>query len=66
MHDCETKNGYNFPAKVPEEVFGPLSLKALENDKLKRNVEGFLPDADVAFLDEAALDLLPCVTCVEA
>jgi len=37
---------------VPEEVFGPLSLKALENDKLKRNVEGFLPDADVAFLDE--------------
>ncbi|CAE7327689.1 Dnah7 [Symbiodinium sp. CCMP2456] len=37
---------------VPEEVFGPLSLKALENDKLKRNVDGFLPDADVAFLDE--------------
>jgi len=37
---------------VPEEVFGPLSLKALENDELRRKVEGFLPDADVAFLDE--------------
>mmetsp|Transcript_111 Transcript_111/g.362 ORF Transcript_111/g.362 Transcript_111/m.362 type:complete len:586 (+) Transcript_111:2-1759(+) len=37
---------------VPEEVFGPLSLKALENDELRRKVEGFLPTADVAFLDE--------------
>ena len=37
---------------VPEEVFGPLSLKSLEKDKLKRNVQGFLPDSDVAFLDE--------------
>lgn len=37
---------------VPEEVFGPLSLKALENDELLRKVEGFLPAADVAFLDE--------------
>lgn len=37
---------------VPEEVFGPLSLKALENDELRRKVDGFLPDADVAFLDE--------------
>ncbi|CAE8739362.1 unnamed protein product, partial [Polarella glacialis] len=37
---------------VPEEVFGPLSLKALENDELRRKVDGFLPSADVAFLDE--------------
>eukprot|EP00930_Biecheleria_cincta_P037600 TRINITY_DN25826_c0_g1_i1.p1 TRINITY_DN25826_c0_g1~~TRINITY_DN25826_c0_g1_i1.p1 ORF type:complete len:738 (+),score=129.92 TRINITY_DN25826_c0_g1_i1:288-2501(+) len=37
---------------VPEEIFGPLSLKALENDELRRKVEGFLPDAEVAFLDE--------------
>jgi len=37
---------------VPEEVFGPLSLKALENDILERKVEGYLPKADVAFLDE--------------
>lgn len=37
---------------VPEEIFGPLSLKALENDQLRRKVEGFLPDSEVAFLDE--------------
>ena len=34
------------------EVFGPLSLQALERDELRRKVEGFLPTADVAFLDE--------------
>eukprot|EP00435_Cladocopium_sp_Y103_P028053 s1200_g7.t1 len=37
---------------VPEEVFGPLSLRALENDELRRKVENYLPTADVAFLDE--------------
>jgi len=37
---------------VPEELFGPLSLQALERDELKRKTEGFLPQADVAFVDE--------------
>lgn len=37
---------------TPEEIFGPLSLKALENDEYKRCIEGFLPTASVAFLDE--------------
>jgi len=37
---------------TPEEIFGPLSLKALENDEYRRKIEGFLPTATVAFLDE--------------
>lgn len=37
---------------TPDEIFGPVSLKSLENDEYKRIVKGYLPDAEVAFLDE--------------
>lgn len=38
---------------TPDEIFGPVSIAKLkENDCFERNVDGFLPTADVVFLDE--------------
>lgn len=37
---------------VPEELFGPLSMRALERDAYERQMQGYLPTADVAFVDE--------------
>lgn len=37
---------------VPEELFGPLSLASLEQDRYERKIEGYLPTASFAFIDE--------------
>lgn len=37
---------------TPEEIFGPVSLKGLENDEFVRKIDGYLPDVELAFLDE--------------
>jgi MoxR-like ATPase len=37
---------------TPEELFGPLSLKDLEQGVYKRNTKNKMPEAHVAFLDE--------------
>lgn len=39
--------------RCTQELFGPLSLRALEQDLYVRQTKGYLPDASVAFIDEA-------------
>lgn len=54
---CAFKNPEYFECLMnrftePSEVVGPVSVKALKEDKYTRKTKGFLPTADFAFLDE--------------
>lgn len=37
---------------VPDEVFGPVKLSKLKKDKFERRIDGSLPTANFAFIDE--------------
>lgn len=37
---------------TPEEIFGPISLQGLQQDRYRRIATGKLPEAEVAYLDE--------------
>lgn len=37
---------------TPDELFGPISLEAFKNEEYRHNTTGYLPEAQVAFLDE--------------
>ncbi len=37
---------------TPDEIFGPLSLSSLQQDIFSRKIDGYLPTANVSFMDE--------------
>ena len=42
-----------FPAyPQPEEVFGPIRISGLKQDRFERRIEDYLPDVHLAFIDE--------------
>jgi MoxR-like ATPase len=51
------KNGTHFEYLLtkfttPEEIFGPISIKELENDNFHRQTKGYISESNIVFLDE--------------
>lgn len=49
---CESFQRLITKYSEPSELFGPISIKGLKEDRLEHVVDGFLPTAHVAFVDE--------------
>jgi MoxR-like ATPase len=55
---CGGINGANYfgylltPTTDPSELFGPVAVTKLLNDEYTRDVDGYLPSAHIAFMDE--------------
>ena len=55
---CESIDGGNFfyylltRFTTPDEIFGPLSIKSLQEDEFKRKIDGYIPTSHICFLDE--------------
>ena len=55
---CSGIEGVNYfgyllsPTTDPSELFGPVAVTKLLNDEYTRDVDGYLPSAHIAFLDE--------------
>ena len=52
VHDAESFTVLLTKFSTPEELFGPISVKGLKEDRYERKTDSFLPHAHVAFVDE--------------
>jgi MoxR-like ATPase len=61
---CKAVDGGNFfyylltRFTTPDEIFGPLSLSSLQEDIFSRKIDGYLPAANVSFLEDIQGQLL--------
>lgn len=46
---------------TPEELFGPYAISGLLKDRFVRNTSGYLPEAEVAFIDEVFKGNMTCL-----
>ena len=49
---CQVRECMPTNCCASQELFGPLSMRALEDDQYVRQTQGYLPEAHVAFIDE--------------